>query len=104
MSKFTKFLERAVSSAKPEKEAGLVVGLTSEGLYLCKSVGDPVNIIQAVLYGAQVDPNMQVIVSEIASKFNSHELRNRPEDQGEDRQAVASERSVPGAASVQHEQ
>ena len=104
MSKFTKFLERAMGSAKPEKESGLVVALTKEGHYICQSVGHIENIVQSILYGATVDAQMNIIVQAIAAKYNSHELRDQSEDQGEDRQAATSERSVSSTRGVRDHQ
>ena len=83
MSKFTKYLMRAADCAKPEKEAGLVSGITKEGFLMCKIVGNPKASAQ---------------VSYLCEEFNqiqSNELQHEQESSGEDRQALEEECSLP---------
>jgi hypothetical protein len=88
VSKFTKFIERAVASAKPDKEAGLVVAITRERFFVAKVVGDPQVAAQAFLIAANQDPSIQdmlkYLTDQIESNTSKDELPLEPEHQGED--------------------
>jgi len=88
VSKFTKFIERAVASAKPDKEAGLVVAITRERFFVAKVVGDPQVAAQAFLIAANQDPSIQdmlkYLTDQIESNTSKDELPLEPEHQGKD--------------------
>ena len=98
MSKFTKYLMRAADCAKPEKEAGLVSGITKEGFLMCKIVGNPKASAQVLLHAAELDLGMKEFLSYLCEEFNqiqSNELQDEQESSGEDRQAPEEECSLP---------
>ena len=98
MSKFTKYLMRAADCAKPEKEAGLVSGITKEGFLMCKIVGNPKASAQVLLHAAELDLGMKEFLSYLCEEFNqiqSDELQDEQESPGEDRQAPEEECSLP---------
>ena len=98
MSKFTKYLMRAADCAKPEKEAGLVSGITKEGFLMCKIVGNPKASAQVLLHAAELDLGMKEFLSYLCEEFNqiqSNELQDEQESSGEDRQALEEECSLP---------
>ena len=98
MSKFTKYLMRAADCAKPEKEAGLVSGITKEGFLMCKIVGNPKASAQVLLHAAELDLGMKEFLSYLCEEFNqiqSNELQHEQESSGEDRQALEEECSLP---------
>ena len=100
MSKFTKYLMRAADCAKPEKEAGLVSGITKEGFFMCKIVGSPKASAQVLLHAAEMDAAVKTVVSYICEEFNknqiqSDELQDEQESSGEDRQSPEEECSLP---------
>jgi len=69
MSKFTKYLTRALDCAKPEKEAGLAVAVTKEGLYICRSVGNPEATAQILLHAAEVDDGLNAFLTYLCDEF-----------------------------------
>ena len=69
MSKFTKYMRRALEQAKPEKEAGLLVGVTKEGDFIVKLVGDPKASAQMLLYAAQVDDGMNEFMKYLCATY-----------------------------------
>ena len=98
MSKFTKYLMRAADCAKPEKEAGLVSGITKEGFFICKIVGSPKASAQVLLHAAEMDAAVKTFVSYLCEEFNqiqSDELQDEQESSGEDRQSPEEECSLP---------
>ena len=87
MSKFTKYLTRAVDCAKPEKEAGFVSAVTKEGFLMARIVGDPRAAAQTILHAAVLDVAIENFVSYLCEESNnrsSHELPNESEDPKED--------------------
>ena len=87
MSKFTKYLERAVGSAKPEKEAGFVSGITSEGMFLAKIVGNPQAAAQAILHAVDLDVDIRHFVNYICEEYtknHTNELLHESEGEKED--------------------
>ncbi len=101
MSKFTKYLMRAADCAKPEKEAGLVSGITKEGFLMCKIVGNPKASAQVLLHAAELDLGMKEFLSYLCEEFNriqqeiADELQDEQEGSGEDRQSPEEECSLP---------
>ena len=87
MSKFTKYLERAVDSAKPEKEAGFVSAITSEGAFLSKIVGNPMTAAQAILHAVDLDIDIRYFVNYICEEYtknHTNELLHESEGEKED--------------------
>ena len=104
MSKFTKYLNRAVSSSKPEKESGVVGAVTREGYFMCQIVGDPKIAAQVLMHGADLDVDIEEFITYICDNYNkrSYELQHEQEDKGVNRQTPEEERRVPGEDRLRH--
>ena len=69
MSKFTKYLTRALDCAKPEKEAGLAVAVTKEGLFMCRGVGNPEAAAQILIHSSEADEGMNAFLTYLCEEF-----------------------------------
>ena len=69
MSKFTKYLTRALDCAKPEKEAGLAVAITKEGMFICRLVGNPEVPAQMLLHAAEIDDGLNAFLTYLCDEF-----------------------------------
>ena len=78
MSKFTKYLTRALDCAKPEKEAGLAVAVTKEGLFMCRMVGNPEATAQMLLHAAEVDEGMNTFLTYVSNEFIKKTVEELP--------------------------
>ena len=78
MSKFTKYLTRALDCAKPEKEAGLAVAITKEGLFICRLVGNPEAPAQMLLHAAEVDDGMNAFLTYLCDEFVKKTVEELP--------------------------
>ena len=76
MSKFTKYCERALDSAKPHKEAGMVLALTSEGYYMAQVVGDPRVVGQCLAIALDSDAEgITDVITELLGQLDEEQVK-----------------------------
>ena len=78
MSKFTKYLTRALDCAKPEKEAGLAVAVTKEGFFMCRMIGNPEATSQMLLHAAEVDEGVNAFLTHVCNEFVKKTVEELP--------------------------